>query len=168
MNAWNKPRKSKDYFISPGFLWQKYCLIPKLIEIWTPGNTAYSGQFHPTFISLVNVPWWLENKWCQNNRRLGLHVTSFLPCVAAIINPWHFVFRMMPWFHDTWCSKVRWREVSYTFWVPDPSCTKSCGQFKPWAMVAWARSVFGIPQSWRAQVNHALLLSLSPFSPGHT
>jgi hypothetical protein len=52
--------------------------------------------------------------------------------------------------------------------VRDPSCTKTCEQFKPWGIVAWASSVFGIPQSWRAQVKHALLLSLSPFSSSHT
>jgi hypothetical protein len=140
----------------------------KFIEIWTPGNTAYSGQFRPTFISLVNVPWWLENKWYQINRWLGLHVILFLPCLAVIIKPWHRVFRVRPWIHDNWCTTVRWGEACSAWWVPDWSCTKACGQFKPWGMVAWASSVFGIPQSWQAQVNHVLLLSLSPFSQGHT
>jgi hypothetical protein len=88
--------------------------------------------------------------------------------LGCIIKPWHSVFRVRPWIHDNWCSTVRWREACSAWWVPDPSCRKSCGQFKPWGMVAWARSVFGISQSWRVQVNHALLLSLSPFSPGHT
>jgi hypothetical protein len=32
----------------------------------------------------------------------------------------------------------------------------------------WASRVFGIPQSWRALVNHVLLLSLSQFTAGHT
>jgi hypothetical protein len=73
----------------------------KFIEIWTPGNTVYTRQFLPTFISLVYVTWWLENKWCQINRWLGLLVTSFLPCTSAIIKPWHRVFRVTLWIHDS-------------------------------------------------------------------
>jgi hypothetical protein len=49
-----------------------------------------------------------------------------------------------------------------------PSCRKACGQLNLWDMVAWASSVFRIPQSWQAQVNYAVLLSLSLFSPSHT
>lgn len=168
MKAWNSLSKSQNYFISTGFLRLKYCLMPKFIEIWTPGNTAYSGQFPLTFISLVNVPWWLKNKWCQINRWLELHVISFLPCVSAIIKPWHHVFRVRPWNHDSRCTKVRWGEVCSAWWAPDPSCTKACGQLKPWGKLAWASSGFGIPQFWWAHVYHVLLLSLSPFSSGHT
>jgi hypothetical protein len=85
--------------------------MPKFIEIWTPGNTAYAGQFHPAFISLVNVPRWLENKWCQINRWLGLHVNSFLPCMSSIVKPWHRVLRVTPWIQDSRCATVRWREA---------------------------------------------------------
>jgi hypothetical protein len=49
-----------------------------------------------------------------------------------------------------------------------PKLHKGLGQFKPWGMVVCTSSVFGIPQSWWAQVNHVLLLSLSPLSKGHT
>jgi hypothetical protein len=111
MNAWKSLSKSQDYFISAGFLWHKYCLMPKLIEIWNPGNTTNSGQFRPIFICSVNVPWRLENKWCQINRWLWLHETSFLPCVAAIIKPLHYVFWVRPWNHDRWFTTVRWREA---------------------------------------------------------
>jgi hypothetical protein len=142
--------------------------MPKFIEIWTPGNTAYWGQFCPTFISLDDIPWFLQDKWCQINWWMALNVISFLPCVAAIIKPWHGVFRVTPWIHNTQCPIVKWRVACSTRWVPDTSCTKTCGQFIPWDMVTWASSVFGIPHSWRAQVNHVLLLSLSPFSTGHT
>jgi hypothetical protein len=83
MNAWNSLSKSQNYFISTRFLWLKYCLMLKFIEIWTSGNTAYSGQFRLTFISLVNVPWWLKNKWCQINRWLGLHVISL--CLVCLL-----------------------------------------------------------------------------------
>jgi hypothetical protein len=72
------------------------------------------------------------------------------------------------WIHDSRCTTVRWMEACSAWWVTCPSCTKACGQFKSWAIVAWASYVFGIPQSWWAQVNHILLLSLSPFSAGHT
>jgi hypothetical protein len=168
MSAWNSPSKSQDYFISPGFLWWKYCFIPKFIEIRTPGNTAYAGQFRPTFIKWVNVPLWLVNEWCQINSWLGLYVTSLLPCVSAIIKLWHFVFRVRPWVHESQYTTVRGREACSAWWVPVPSCTNACGRLKPWGMVAWASSVFGIRQSWRAQVNHILLLSLSTFFPGHT
>jgi hypothetical protein len=101
-------------------------------------NTAFSGKFRPTFISLVNVPWRLENKWCLINRWLGLHVTSFLPCMPAIIKPWHHAFRERPWIHDNGHTTVRWMEDCSARWVPDPSCTEAWGQFKPWGMVAWA------------------------------
>jgi hypothetical protein len=110
---------------------------------------------------LVNVPWWLENKWCQMNRWLGIHVTSFLPCVAVIIKPGHRLFRVRPWIHDSWCTTVRSIEPCSAWWIPDSSCTKACGQFNPWGMVLWVSSVFGIPQSWQAQVKYVLLLSLS-------
>jgi hypothetical protein len=119
--------------------------MPKFMEIWTPGNTANSGQFHTTFISLVKVPWCLENQWCQINRWLLLHVTKFMPCVSAIIKPWHHVFRVRPWIHDSWCTTVRWREACSAWWFPDPSCTQACGQFKPWDMVAWASSCLEFP-----------------------
>jgi hypothetical protein len=145
-----------------------YCLRPNFIEIWTPGNTAYPGQLRPTFISLINVPWRLQNKWFQINSWLGFHVNSFLPCMGAIIKPWHSVLMVRPWIHDSQCNTVRWREACSAWWVPDQSCTKACGKFKPWGMLAWASSVFGIPQSWRAQVIHVILLSLSLFSTVHT
>jgi hypothetical protein len=38
----------------------------------------------------------VENKWCQINMWLELHVTSFLPCLSAIIKLWNRVFRMRP------------------------------------------------------------------------
>jgi hypothetical protein len=144
--------------------------MPKFIKVWTPGNTAYPGQFCSTFISLVNVPWWLDNQWCQINRWMGLHVTPFLPCMAAIIKPWHCVFRVRPWIHDS--HTLRWWEAcsdKACWWVPDSSCTKACWQLKSWCMLlSWDRSVFGIHQSWWAQVINVLFLSLSLFSPGHT
>jgi hypothetical protein len=85
--------------------------------------------------------------------------------VSGIIKLWNLLLRVRPWIHDSQCTTVRWREACSAWWVPDPSGTKACGQFKPWGIVAWARSVWRIPQSSQAQVNHVLLLSLSPFSP---
>jgi hypothetical protein len=43
------------------------------------------------------------------------------------------------------------KSVLFCLVSSDPTCTKACGQFKPWGIVAWASSVFGIPKSSRVR-----------------
>jgi hypothetical protein len=100
------------------------------------GTRATQDNFLKHSLPWFNVPCWPENKWCQINKWLGLHVVSFLQCQSASTTPWDWVFRVRPWYHGSLCTTVRCREACSAQWYPGPKGTKACEHCKQWGMLA--------------------------------
>jgi hypothetical protein len=125
------------------------------------------GNFFKHSLPWFNVTCWPENKWCQTNRWLGLHETSFLPCQSASTTPWDQVFRVSPGNLDSLCTTVRSSGPVLLSEIQAQRAQRIVDPPNHWACFLTLAMKNGIPQSWRAQVTHVLLLSLPHFPRPH-